>query len=120
MKDPVFFEEHVQQDAQETLSKLLRLLPLSYQRHFEGVQVDNRHCECGAAAATTCEMLGVSIPVISRSLAQGACGVKQFSWNANTREVSEKHTGFMWFLVSFPLKLSQVRVPLGSIDQRYI
>ena len=67
MKDPVFFKEHVQQDAQETLSKLLRLLPLSYQRHFEGVQVDNRHCECGAAAATTCEMLGVSIPVIGRS-----------------------------------------------------
>ena len=57
----------MRQDAQETLLKLLWLLPLSYQRHFEGVQVDTRHWACGAAAATTCEMLGVSIPVIGRS-----------------------------------------------------
>ena len=55
-----------------------------------------------------------------RGVAQGACGLKQFSWNANTREVSNIYIGFMWFLVSFPLKLSQVGVTLGSIDERYI
>ena len=27
-----------------------------------------------------------------RGAAQGACGLKRFSWNANTREVSQKNT----------------------------
>ena len=30
-----------------------------------------------------------------RGVAQGACGLKRFSWNANTREVSQKYIGFV-------------------------